>query len=137
LHKHPHHNLDVWNHTLYAVSLSKKDFTIRLALLLHDIGKPYCYTEDNGIRHFHNHAFYSYLLTKTILTRLCFKDDYINEVCYLVRYHDTPINEKDILNNYELEEKRYEIQRCDTLAHNPKYNEKRENYLKLTKKLFK
>ena len=25
-HKHPHHHLDVFNHTLYAISLSKKDF---------------------------------------------------------------------------------------------------------------
>ena len=25
-HKHPNHHLDVFNHTLYALSLSKKDF---------------------------------------------------------------------------------------------------------------
>lgn len=25
-HKHPNHHLDVFNHTLYAISLSKKDF---------------------------------------------------------------------------------------------------------------
>ena len=34
---HPHHHLDVWNHTLLALSLSKKDFDVRLCLLLHDI----------------------------------------------------------------------------------------------------
>ena len=44
-HKHPHHHLDVFNHTLYALSLSKKDFSIRMALLFHDISKPYCYVE--------------------------------------------------------------------------------------------
>ena len=33
-HKHPHHHLDVWNHTLLALSLSPKDFDIRLSLLL-------------------------------------------------------------------------------------------------------
>ena len=43
--KHPHHHLDVWEHTLYALSLSEKDFEIRLALLLHDIGKPFYYQE--------------------------------------------------------------------------------------------
>ena len=37
-HKHPHHHLDVWNHTLLALSKSENDFEIRLALLLHDIG---------------------------------------------------------------------------------------------------
>ena len=30
-HNHPHHHLDVWNHTLYALSLSKRDFDVRLA----------------------------------------------------------------------------------------------------------
>lgn len=29
-HNHPHHHLDVWNHTLYAMSLSDNDFEIRL-----------------------------------------------------------------------------------------------------------
>ena len=46
--RHPHHHLDLYNHTLYALSLSKNDFEIRLALLLHDIGKPLCYEEGIG-----------------------------------------------------------------------------------------
>ncbi len=54
-HKHPHHHLDVWNHTLLALSLSEKDFDIRLCLLLHDIGKPFSY-QDEEVRHFRNHA---------------------------------------------------------------------------------
>ena len=49
-HKHPHHHLDVWNHTLLALSYSPKDFDIRLVLLLHDIGKPHSY-QDEEIRH--------------------------------------------------------------------------------------
>ena len=42
-HRHPHHHLDVWNHTLLAISYSPKVFDVRLVLLLHDIGKPHCY----------------------------------------------------------------------------------------------
>ena len=42
-HKHPHHHLDVWNHTLLALSLSERDIDIRLTLLLHDIGNPFSY----------------------------------------------------------------------------------------------
>ena len=30
---HPHHHLDVWNHTLLALSLSKKDFDIMARIL--------------------------------------------------------------------------------------------------------
>lgn len=54
LHKHPHHHLDVWEHTLLALKLSENDFEIRLTLLLHDIGKPFSYQEGK-IRHFKNH----------------------------------------------------------------------------------
>src|SRR5574344_2051507 len=50
-HKHPHHHLDVFEHTLYALSLSENDYEIRLALLLHDIGKPHSFTEGE-VRHF-------------------------------------------------------------------------------------
>ena len=48
-HNHPHHHLDVWNHTLLALSLSEPIFDIRLCLLLHDIGKPHSYQIDNNI----------------------------------------------------------------------------------------
>ena len=41
IHNHPHHHLDVWGHTLLALSLSPDDFIIRIAILLHDIGKPF------------------------------------------------------------------------------------------------
>lgn len=42
-HNHPHHHLDVWNHTLLAISMSPNIIIVRLALLLHDIGKPFSY----------------------------------------------------------------------------------------------
>ena len=68
-HNHPHHHLDVWNHTLLAVGMSIKDFDIRLALLLHDIGKPFSYQEEDGIRHFHGHPEVSEKISKKILKR--------------------------------------------------------------------
>ena len=67
--KNPHHHLDVWNHTLLALSLSKKDFDVRLSLLLHDIGKPFSYT-DGDVRHFDGHAKVSSLMSVDILKRL-------------------------------------------------------------------
>ena len=136
-HKHPHHHLDVFNHTLYALSLSKKDFSIRMALLFHDIGKPYCFTEKDGIRHYTNHPIYSERITRNVLERLGYDKDFIEEVCYLVKNHDNPIKENDVIENYILQEKRYEVQRCDALAHNPEKLEKRNKYLEKTKKYFK
>ena len=133
-HNHPHHHLDVWNHTLYALSLSPNDLTIRLVLLLHDIGKPYSYQDEN-IRHFKNHDYASYEISKNVLYRLGYDTDYVNEVSYLIRYHDTMITNDDIDNNIELAYKRYVIQKCDFLAHHPDKLEKRKEYLEKTKKL--
>ena len=67
-HNHPHHHLDVWNHTLLALSLSEPIFDIRLCLLLHDIGKPHSY-QDGEIRHFKGHSLKSSIISKDILTR--------------------------------------------------------------------
>lgn len=53
-HNHPHHHLDVWNHTLLALSIFPQNFDIRLVLLLHDIVKPHSY-QDEEIRHFKGH----------------------------------------------------------------------------------
>ena len=41
---------------------------------------------------------------------------------------------KTIESNYKLCLKLYDIQKCDTLAHNPRMLEKRINYLKKLKK---
>jgi len=135
-HKHPHHHLDVFNHTLYALSLSKKDFSIRMALLFHDISKPYCYVENGGIRHYPNHPIYSEKITRIVLERLEYDKDFIQEVCYLVKNHDYPIRESEVKENPSLLKKRLEVQRCDALTHNLEKLEKRKKYLEKTKKYF-
>lgn len=134
-HKHPHHHLDVWDHTLLALSLSENDFEIRLCLLLHDIGKPFSYQEGD-VRHFNNHPEVSAQMSEKILKRLGYQEEFIKEVCYLIRYHDSLISNQDIINNYDLTLKRYKIQECDALAHHPDKLEKRKKYLsKIKRKL--
>lgn len=135
-HKHPHHHLDVWNHTLYALSLSKRDFDVRLALLLHDIGKPFSYQEGK-VRHFKNHPDVSMKMTEDILRRLGFNSKYIEKICYLVKNHDNPITDDQINDNYDLVLKLYDVQCCDALAHHPYKLEKRKKYLDSIKKKIK
>ncbi len=135
-HNHPHHHLDVWNHTLYALSLSQCDFDIRLTLLLHDIGKPFSY-QDGEVRHFKGHPKVSSYISRLILNRLGFEFQYINKICYLVENHDNPITDKDIVDDYNLQIKRFEVQRCDCLAHHPDKLEKRKSYLDKTRMLLK
>ena len=130
---HKHH-LDVWDHTLLALSLSKNDFDIRLCLLLHDIGKPFCY-QDEEVRHFREHNIKSSSMAYDILKRLGFDDDYVKYICLLIEYHDTRITEELINKDYGFCLKLYEVQKCDGLAHHPDKLEKRKKYLKETEEL--
>lgn len=125
---HPNHHLDVWNHTLLALSLSEKDFDVRLTLLLHDIGKPFSY-QDREVRHFKNHPKVSAIMTKDILTRLGYSDSYVEYITKLVKNHDKGIDKKLIEEDRLFCLKLYKIQRCDILAHNPKKLEKGISYL--------
>lgn len=130
--KHPHHHLDLFWHILSALSLSPMDYDIRLVLLLHDIAKPYCYQEGD-VRHYHNHAKLSSLISRNILIRLGYDKLYVDKICRMIEYHDSNllINEDS-----EFLRKMYYIQYCDTYAHNPIYLDKRIKYLnKLKKKI--
>lgn len=125
-HKHPHHIYDVWEHTIEAMKKSNPDLQIRLALLLHDIGKPYCYQEDGEIRHFRGHPKKSAQMAKDILIRLGYPEKEIEEIVYLVENHDNIISASRVnKNNMELVEKQLHMQYCDAYAHHPNHIEKR------------
>jgi len=127
-HNHPHHHLDVWNHTLLALSFAPKDFYVRLALLLHDIGKPHSY-QDEEVRHFKGHAQVSGKIALDILNGLGFNCEEIELLYKLILEHDTPIKDLEIETNKLLIKKKFAIQVCDSLAHNPLKLEKRIRYL--------
>ena len=136
-HNHPHHNLDVWEHTLEALSHSNKDFNIRLALLLHDIGKPHSY-QDEEVRHFHGHADVSTQMSKDILTRLGYPKEVVDKVLYLIKYHDVAITPEEIeTGDIEVLLERLHVQECDSKAHHPAYQQKRLDYIEATKKTLK
>lgn len=88
----PYHIYDVYNHIIHAVdNYTGDDMKIKLALLLHDIGKPSCYSEDSNGGHFIGHGMKSSDITNVILKRLKFDNDTINSVTELVLYHDSTI----------------------------------------------
>lgn len=128
MHNHPHHHLDVWGHTLLALSLSPDDFIIRVSILLHDIGKPHCY-QDCEVRHFHGHAVFSSRIACEILNRLEFNRNDIERITYLVMEHDTPISNTEIKNDVLLAKDKFMVQVCDALAHNPETLDKRIEYI--------
>ena len=90
---HPHHCYSVGEHILASLAHVPPVKELRLAMLLHDIGKPVTLTTDEkGITHFKGHAQEGERLARIILRRLKFDNDTINMVCKLVRYHDYGTN---------------------------------------------
>lgn len=86
---HPHHCYSVGEHILHSMGCVEPDKVLRLAMLLHDIGKPAVLeTDEKGITHFHGHAAVSAEMAATILRRLKFDNDTIRMVSKLVLYHD-------------------------------------------------
>lgn len=118
-----YHIYDVWNHTLKALKKSEKDLEIRLAVLLHDIGKPEsCKEDENGTRHFPGHAGKSAEIAERVLTRLGYDGQQKNNILYLIKNHATPINVEEInKSNIEQIKKLLHVQYCDAYAYNPKY----------------
>lgn len=89
---HKCHCMGVGKHILCALNYVPADKYLRLATLLHDIGKPQTLTiDEKGITHFYGHPKVSAELAREILKRLRFDNDTIHVVCRLVEYHDCGI----------------------------------------------
>lgn len=88
----PHHCYSVGEHTLVAMKAVPADKALRLAMLLHDSGKPQTRsTDENGVDHFYGHAKVSGQIARTFLRRLKFDNDTTDRVVRLVTAHDVLI----------------------------------------------
>ena len=91
-HNNRFHKFNVYDHIANAVgNFQYDDDVTNVALLLHDIGKPQCYTEDERGGHFYGHEEVSTAMSEEIVKRLKFDKKSQNEIVELVRYHDTKI----------------------------------------------
>ena len=129
-HRHPHHNLDVWNHTLVVLQNLNDiaDIELKMSALLHDIGKPFSY-QDEEVRHFHGHPEVSRDMSVKILHELGYEERFIDNVAYLVLEHDTPIEPSNLDNSYEMVKKLLILQYADARAHHPDKIKKRIDFL--------
>ena len=95
----PHHAYDVYSHTAQVVAATPKDLVLRWAALLHDVGKPATFCQDeNGRGHFPDHASVGAEMADAILRRLRASNPLREQVTMLIRYHMTPLPpEKTIL----------------------------------------
>lgn len=82
------HTHDVFGHTLLAVQGTPADLPLRLAALLHDVGKPSTATPDGA---FTGHEVVGATMARSALERLRFSQKEIEVVAELVRLHLRPV----------------------------------------------
>ncbi|MBE6950834.1 MAG: HD domain-containing protein [Ruminococcaceae bacterium] len=83
-----HHVHDVFGHIATVVERVPAEPALRLAALLHDIGKPAVFSQDEkGEGHFYGHAAVSAELADAILHRLKASNALREEVLFLVKHH--------------------------------------------------
>jgi poly(A) polymerase len=122
------HCYDVHDHTMHALDHSPPDLVTRLAVLLHDVGKPPTHAVAEDGRHtFHDHPTLGAEMAEGILERLRFSGDEIRDVATLVRLHLRPIQytrdthgdaavRRLIRAAGPLRERMLDVARADTLA---------------------
>lgn len=128
-HRNRHHCYDVWEHTLHAVEAVPPDPVLRCAVLLHDVGKPRCFTvDDDGNGHFYGHPEISRALADDMLRRLKCPTEFREAVVRLVAWHDRNIPRTDrglrralrALGEEDLR-RLILVKRADNLAQAPEY----------------
>lgn len=146
-----YHDFNVGVHTMQVLKLTPKDLNLRMAALLHDVGKPISKTTDEkGFDHFYNHSDMSEAISLNVLRDLKFSTDEIKDICKLVKFHDLFLdlpgdNTKKIyekcrnfvIENPDLESDFYSnlrtIQKCDLLGKSSEKNKVIDNLKNLKK----
>lgn len=83
-----HHTTDVWEHSLEALAqCPSSDPIVRLATLLHDIGKPRTQNTSDGKITFYNHEIVGSRMAVKIAQRLKLSKNDTDRIFILVRHH--------------------------------------------------
>lgn len=85
------HKYDIYHHNLYTCDATENDLILRLAALLHDIGKTKSLYEykGKGAREnvFYNHEIYSEAIASKFLNKFKYSNKIIEKVNRLIKYH--------------------------------------------------
>ncbi|MBN2795858.1 MAG: CCA tRNA nucleotidyltransferase [Clostridia bacterium] len=90
-----YHHLDVFYHTMEVLDHTPKILEVRLAALLHDIGKPDTFSLVDNEGHFYGHHRRSMELSEHILTRLKYSNKIIETVLHLIHFHMIQLDHKE------------------------------------------
>jgi tRNA nucleotidyltransferase (CCA-adding enzyme) len=88
----PHHAYDVYTHICHVTAAVPREATLRWAALLHDVGKPACFAQDEtGRGHFKGHAQVGAAMAAEILRELDAPKPFAAEVVWLIDHHMEPL----------------------------------------------
>ena len=86
--KNPHHEHDIFTHTAMVVERAPKEPVLRMAALLHDLGKvDTFFLDEKGVGHFYGHAGLGAKMAEDILRRLKCSNALREEVVWLIAHH--------------------------------------------------
>ncbi len=94
-----HHVYEVFEHNVRALDYTaKKDYSlaVRMAALLHDVGKPRSKAGNGPDSSFHQHEYIGAKMAAQALDRLRFPKDFTEQVAHLVRRHMFYYNVGDV-----------------------------------------
>ena len=87
-----HHAYDIYTHIAHVVAAVPQQLTLRWAALLHDVGKPVCFTIGaDGHGHFKGHAGEGAALADVVLRRLKAPTQLREDVLFLIGQHMTKL----------------------------------------------
>ena len=94
----PYHRYDVWEHTIRAVGAVAPVETLRWTMLLHDSGKPACFTlDERGQGHAFGHGERSVEIAREAMALLRVDNATRDRVLTLVARHDMPLSGSPVL----------------------------------------
>ncbi|HEU4437403.1 MAG TPA: HD domain-containing protein, partial [candidate division Zixibacteria bacterium] len=82
-----YHRWEVFEHSLYVVDAAPPKLAVRWAALLHDVAKPRTKVETEDGATFYGHEKLGSKMTKQILRRLKYSNDFIDQIFLLVDKH--------------------------------------------------
>ncbi len=141
---HPYHIYNVGDHSLKVLENAPKNLVLRLAALLHDIGKPARKTTDEqGIDHFIGHAEVSKKLAESIFLRLRLDNKTKDAALFLIAQHDRQfaLTKKSIRKamsalGRDVFPSLLALMRADTLGQNPVCHKERLQFLDEAQKMY-
>ncbi len=95
----PYHRWPVFEHTLEVIDAAPPRLLLRMAALCHDLGKPATKRiKDEGGASFYGHDALGTRITRGLLERLRYPNDFVDDVCLLVDRHmfNTEVTDKGL-----------------------------------------